>query len=470
MAKIPIDLVGGAYESRSIPLNAQVTRNFYPEPVPQGASPSALLMWPGEKLFASGSGANRGMYRKAWKGYVYFVNGTSLFKIDSAGSTTNIGSIPGASRCILEPSLNYMYIVTGGVVYRTDGSTVSDVTDSDLETPNSIAFLNSQMLYDGDQGRFWISAAGDGADVNGLNFASAESSPDDLIRVYTYRQQAVMFGSDSYEPWYNSGVGTPPMTRIENGLRPVGISGVHAVGETDKALYFLGHDRTVYRIEGYEPIPVSTIAISNAIESYSDVSDCEAYGLKLQGQNIVIFQFPTANKTWAYSETFNEWFELSTGVNGDKHLISGYCYAFGKHLVTDRTTGNVYEWDLETFDSNGAPLIRERVTRPFYSELITQAGQKLIWNEIELILNSGNGLVTGQGENPQVMMQYSDDLGLTWSTELWRSAGRLGAYKWRVRWTSLGASINRIYRFRISDPVETHLFKCTAEIEATEYA
>lgn len=464
MASVNLPLIGQSYESRTIPLSAQVTRNLYPEPVAAGLSPSALLCWPGEKAFSTGSGANRGLYE--WKGAAYAVNGTNLVKIDSSGTQTTIGTIAGTSRCVFAGASSYLYIVAGGSAYRTDGATVTFIMDTDLETPNSVAFLNSQLIYDGDSGRFCTSVAGDGSSIDSLNYATAESAADDLTRVYTFQESLILFGENSIEQWYNSGVGSPPFDRFQGSLRQIGIEGVHSVTHSEKAVYFLGNDKTIYRLEGYEPVQVSTVAINNAIESYSDVTDCFAVSVKLQGQSIVVFNFPAANKTWAYSETSGLWFELSSGVNGGRHLANGYCYAFGKHLIADYRNGNIYEWDLDTFDSNGGTIIRERVTQPFTStNLGGPSGKTVFWHSVELIINSGNGLATGQGSTPYVMMSFSDDLGLTWSTEQWVSAGALGAYQWRVQWHSLGASQGRVYKFRMSDPIEFNLFELSAEVE-----
>lgn len=464
MANINLPLIGQSYESRTIPLSAQVTRNLYPEPVNAGLAPAALLCWPGEKPFSTGSGANRGIYE--WKGAVYSVNGTSLVKVDSSGTQTSLGTIAGTARCVFAGESAYLTIVAGGSVYRTDGTTVSSVTDPDLESPNSVAFLNSQLIYDGDDGRFCTSDAGDGSSIDALNYATAESAADDLTRVYTFRESVLLFGESSIEQWYNSGVGNPPFDRFQGSLRQIGIAGVHCVAHTEKAVYFLGNDKTVYRLEGYEPVQVSTVAINNAIESYSDVSDCFAFALKLQGQSFAVFSFPTANKTWAYSETSGLWLELSSGVANGRHIANGYCYAFGKHLVSDYRNGNIYEWDLDTFTSNGDTIIRERVIQPVTSDILGgQPGKQVFWHSLELLINSGNGLATGQGSTPYVMMSYSDDLGLTWSTEQWVSAGALGAYQWRVQWHSLGASRGRVYKFRMSDPIEFNLFKLSAEVE-----
>lgn len=465
MQTVQLSLVGPSYTSRTTPLNAQATRNFYPEPVRDGLSNAALLSWPGAKLFSTGSSPNRGILGEPWMGCVFVVNGTNLFKIDSTGTRTNVGAIPGTGRCVMTAAAAFIYIVTDGLVFRSNGSSVEAVTDTDLETPNSVTFLNSQLIYDGDGGRFTTSTPGDGSDIDGLNYATAESKPDDLIRVYAFNQVLYLMGSSSGEPWYNSGVGSPPFDRVDGGLFQVGIAGVYSITNTDKALYFLGNDRTIYRLEGYNPMPVSTPAIENAIEGYSTVEDCFAYSLRLQGQSYVIFTFPAADKSWAYSETIGEWFEIASGVDGGRHFANGYCYAFGKHLITDYRNGNVYEWDLNTYTDNGEAIIRERITQPFHGDSVGAPGKEVFWNRLELVINPGRGLVTGQGSNPLIGMSYSDDGGYTWSNERFAPAGRLGAYQLKVEWHGLGSSITRLYRFRLSDPVELHLFKLYADLD-----
>ncbi len=461
---VPLDIVGPSYESRSKPLSAQVSRNLYPEVNPTG---KALQSWPGAKAFSTGSGANRGL--AAWQGVVYAVNGTTLYSVSNTGAQTSIGTITGSGYCSFAGSSSYLYIVTEGSVYRTDGSTLSSVTDSDLETPNTVAFINSQLVYDGDAGRFCVSDAGDGGSINGLNYATAESDADDLTCVYTFKQQLFLFGTHTTETWYNSGVGNPPFDRIEGGLMPVGIAGAYAVTNTDQTLYFLGHDRSIYRLEGYQPIQVSTIAINNAIERYSVVSDCRAFSLKLQGQSFVIFTFPTANKTWAYSETFGAWFELSYGVDGGKHLVNGYVYAYGKHLISDYRNGNVYEWDLSTFTDNSDTIIRERVLPPITSAPFGAAGQRVIVSQLELILERGVGLATGQGSAPVLMISYSDDGGRTWSAESQVSPGVMGDYALKVKYDHFATGYEILYKVRVSDPVPVAIYASTVHIALGGY-
>lgn len=464
---LPVDIVGQAYELDSVNLSAQVCKNLFVEVHPDGKTNKALIAWPGKKSFSTGSGLNRGIMSHPWNSNVYVVNDTTLYKVGSDGTQTSIGTIAGTARCDMFASASHVYVITDGVVYRTDGATLSTVTDSDLETPNAGAFLNSQIIYDGDSGRFVVSDAGDGSSIDGLNYATAEALPDDIIRPFVFDQVLYLCGERSIEPWYNSGVGSPPFDRIEGGLINVGIAGIFSITSTSQAVYFLGNDRTVYRLAGYNEQQVSTIAINNAIESYGDVSDCIAMSLRWQGQAFVIFQFPSANKTWAFNEMSQTWLELSS--NGGRDLINGYCYAFNKHLVTDYQTGNIYELDKSTYDENGDTLIRERVTRPISGLDINKPGIRILLKRFEFIVETGVGLATGQGVDPVFIVSCSVDGGRTWQDEQFISPGVMGDYTKKVEYFTFASGYEILIKIRVSDPIKVSIHAAGADIETHGY-
>ena len=92
-------------------------------------------------------------------------------------------------------------------------------------------------------------------------------------------------------------------------------------------------------------------------------------------------------------------------------------------------------------------------------------GKRIYMHRLELVVETGVGLITGQGSDPQVMMQYSDDGGRSWSAERWKSLGVLGDYTAIVEWFDLGEFGERMFRFRISDPIKTVLISANADIE-----
>ena len=82
---------------------------------------------------------------------------------------------------------------------------------------------------------------------------------------------------------------------------------------------------------------------------------------------------------------------------------------------------------------------------------------------LQVVFEQGTGLITGQGSDPQVMMQYSDDGGKTWSHEKWRSIGSIGRYKHRSIWRRLGQFRSRIFRWVIADPVKVVVLSAHGE-------
>ena len=133
--------------------------------------------------------------------------------------------------------------------------------------------------------------------------------------------------------------------------------------------------------------------------------------------------------------------------------------AFGKNLVGDFSTGKVYEQNLSTYDDAGRPMIAIGESAPLH---VNRA--RAFHSSFEIRHEPGVGLTTGQGSDPQIMMQFSDDGGATWSNERWKSLGAKGERSKRTEWRRLGESRERIYRVAISDPVQRAML-ATAYVE-----
>lgn len=75
-------------------------------------------------------------------------------------------------------------------------------------------------------------------------------------------------------------------------------------------------------------------------------------------------------------------------------------------------------------------------------------------HEFQLDCQVGIGRITGQGQNPTIYLQWSDDRGRTWSNEYPMTIGKLGRYLTRVVWRRLGQTQDRIYRVIVTDPAD----------------
>lgn len=468
MVTVPINLTGGTYKHKSLPLSAQVTRNFWPQKQAdeKALSPYILESYPGKRLFGTQSGGvDRGMFEH--QGIVYKITGETLYTVSSTGVHTSRGTIPGTGRCLFAPIGSNIVIEAASTRYLWNGTIVAEITDSDLEDGTGIAHLNNQILYGGIGGRFGVSDVGDATSVNGLNYATAESEADDLVRPYTFNQVAYMMGEKTIELWWNSGQGSPPFDRFEGGIVQVGLGALHSAANDDDTLYFLGDDHQVYSMKGGASAvltAISTQPMAHAFKSYTTVSDAIGWCVQLDGQWLYILTFPTADKTWAYPAG-GEWFELSSGSEGGRDIANSYVYAFRKHLVADYQNGNIYELADDVYTDNEDEIIRLRDSAYLHGGLFKAPGKEIEMNRFELILQKGVGLLSGQGSDPVVMLSFSDDGGRTFSTEMWGTVGVNGEFNWKVEWFNLGRFESRIIRIRVSDPVYWSIHAAAADIE-----
>jgi hypothetical protein len=461
---IPVNIAGPSYQDRSRPLSSQETRNFYHEVVPSGKSQFVIKSFPGQTVFGSAAaGADRNGTNMAE--VEFRVVGETLYEVNSLGVHTGKGTIPGTGRCIFANDGVNLFIVTGTSVFWYNGSTVVQVTDPDIDGAKAVTIINNQFIYTKDT-LYVVSDVGDGSSASGLNAAGAEVSPDNLVRAYAFDQVVLLFGERTTQTIYNSGVGSPPFDNVEGQLISVGCAAIHSVANTKDAVYWLGSDRSVYRQRGGAEQKISSKAIANAIESYDRVDDAFAYTFVMQGQEFYALRFPTEGVTWCVSEELGTdgWFQLSAGTEGGDYNISSLVNVYGKNLIGDDSTGDLYELDIDAFDNNGAVYQRRRVLASVNGQSVGQPGKRVQMSRFEFIMEVGVGLITGQGEDPKIMLEYSTDGGKSWREGAWMRIGRLGETTVRAEWWSMISFYDLMIRITTSDPVDYSIYSGAIDV------
>ena len=455
--RINLPAIGQSYLHSDLRLSAQTCKNWYPELNKETSVILSLQQWPGTQSFATTTGDDRGC--TFWNGLVYKVSGSTLHSINNAGVVTTIGSVGGIGRCVFPANTDYLVIVTSGLVYVYDGSTLTQNSSSELESPNYGAYLNNQWIYQGTNGRFGISNAGDPFTINALNYATAESAGDPLVRPYVFNQILFLFGTETIEQWYNSGVGDPPFDRIEQGIIQKGLGAADSLAHNDKVIYFFGDDRLVYQLAGNAVVSITTPALAREFQNYNDPSNAVGFTVTLNGQEFYIIQFPN-EKTWAFNESSGGWFELTVGVNERPYPATSHVYAYGKHLMGDDGVLLSLDEDLNTY--NGLTVIRERVTGLISGEMFGAEfiGKRIFMSQMEIIGKMKAPIST----NPVMMIDYSDDAGYTWSNARHKSLATTGNYNSIIKLTQLGSFKDRVFRYRISDDIHMSLHKVSGDI------
>jgi hypothetical protein len=192
-----------------------------------------------------------------------------------------------------------------------------------------------------------------------------------------------------------------------------------------------------------------------AIRSYATISDAISYTYQDEGHSFYVLVFPSANATWVFDAATNLWHERAyrNTISGDleRHRSNCHVYFDRQHIVGDYRNGRLYELDLDTYSDNGDPLLALRACR-HASDKDDLAN--MFHHRLQIDIEAGVGLITGQGSDPQFMLRWSYDGGHTWSNYHYRGMGKIGEYSRRALWNRLGKSRDRIYEATISDPVK----------------
>jgi len=463
MAQFPF--IGGSYTARSKNLNAEACINLYPEVgSPNSKNVAMLVGTPGKRLWATvGTGPIRGVLRIS-KSVAVVVSGSEVYTVDTSAVATLRGVITiGTTPVGLATNGQQMMLVTGGpegYVLNVSTYAFSQIADSDFTGADTVQFVDGYFVFNKrNTGQFQITSLY-GTDVDPLDFATAEGSPDLLLSLLVDHREIWMFGETSTEVFFNSGNPDFPFERINGAFIEQGCAAKFSPAKLDNTVYWLTYDDrgqgTVQRAAGYQPQRVSTHALEFALSQMSRIDDAVAYTYQQEGHSFYVLNFPTAQQTWAFDASTELWHQRAWRDPADASMkqdraICQMNFA-GETIVGDWQNGKLYVLDLDYFTDNGDPIARVR-TCP---HLADGSYRYQFFHALQVDMQTGVGIngVTGtDGVNPQAMLQWSDDGGYSWSNELWAAIGKIGERRTRVCWRRLGKSRDRVFKITITDPV-----------------
>lgn len=460
-------LIGSSYTMRSKAIDVQRTMNLFPELIESGMGKSkperyALHGTPGLELFATlGLGPIRGMFVSDEDGgRMIVVSDDTLYNVSSAGVATSLGTVEDVPdpASIAYNGTQYL-IISGTSAYILEGSTLTEITDSDFPDASQVVFMDGYFIViQRNSQNFRISDLYDGTAWNALDFSTVEASPDQLVSIFADHSDLWLFGADKTEVFENSGDADFPFTRIPGAIVEQGCLAPFSVAKVGQSLMWLGSNfrgaGTVWASQGYTAQRVSTHAVEFAIQGYTSPEDAVAYSYQEEGHEFYVLTFVTDNATWVYDITTGLWHERGywNPPSFEAHRGKWHVYAFGKHLVGDHSNGKIYESSLDTYDDDGDEIKRLRI-----APHISHEHQWIFHSLLHIDMQVGVGVPGGQGADPQMMMRFSDDGGNTWSNTQQVDIGQDLGYNTRVQFRRLGRSRDRVYEISITDPVKIAL-------------
>lgn len=463
-----IPFATNTYRSPSLPVSAQRAVNCYAEAQPKDAkTPVAVLGCPGMVLWATcGTGPVRGMHNMG--GTQYVVSGQRLYTVSSTGVVTDIGGAITGSGVVGMANNGTQLVITNGTAGYLYSSTLGFglITDTDFNPGETVDFLDQRFLFDWKGTNKWFcSGILDGTSYDALQFASAETNPDNVLAVLNNKQVALVFGQRTIEPFQDTGAANFPFERVPGAVIERGLAAPHAKVKQDNTVFFLGDDRVFYRLDGVTPIRVSTHGLEHEWQGYTSVSDSFCFSYSWAGHKFVVLTFVTANKTFVLDVATGYWHERESWDINNRSFVRwrGNCQLSmdGKEFIGDAFSGKIGYLSETTFDELGTTTRMLMVGTNINSDR-----QRVFIPRIEIDIEAGVGITSGQGSNPQAMLRISKDGGRTWGTQQrYRSMGKIGATGTRMRWLRNGQAREWVFELTISDPVKRVVSQAHAGIE-----
>jgi hypothetical protein len=460
-------ILGQAYVARSV--NAADNRmvNLFPEAIPEGGYTGGFLnRTPGLRRVATiGTGPIRGLWTHQTGGDdAYVASGNEFYKILPDYTATKLGNISGTGPVSIADNGKQLFIACGAKAYVYDEPTnvFSEITDPDFYGAETVCYIDGYFCYNQPNTQIlWVTNIFEGRSIEPLAFASAESTPDNVVAVVSNNREVWVFGTGTTEVWYDAATNPFPLAPIQGAYNEIGCLAKASIAKLDNSLFWLGSDPRgygiVYRNQGYTGKRVSTHALEYAMETYGDVSDAVAFTYQQEGHAFYVLAFPTAGKTWAYDVATGAWHERAGWNNGQftRHKAQCQMSFNSETIVGDYENGNLYAYDLSVYQDDGGIQKWLRSWRPIPAN--QNNTMRTAQHGLQLMCESGPGLNLGQGSDPEAMLRWSDDGGHTWSSEHWTKMGKIGQYGFRAFWRRLGMTLklrDRVYEVSGTDPVK----------------
>ena len=463
-----VPMFGIGLFSKSPNVTAQERINMYLEFSPQEDKTAvAAYGTPGLELFVDfGDTPCRGEY--AIGDFNYVVHRGTLWKVNNAGVKTSLGTLTTtAGKVSMSDNGVQLMIVDGanGYILTLATDVFKQIADPDFfANPTTVAFLAGYFICTFlNSGRFQISAIRDGLSWDALDFANAETNPDNLVRVYVDHGELILLGEFTTEFWGVSGALDFPFSFISGASIEWGLVSPWTVAKTEDSITYLARNRLgqsrIVLLRGYSPTVISGQDLDYIINNYSSIADASGFSYMLGGHPFYQISFPTGGQTWLYDGSTNVWSQL-IGNGITRHRAELQTNFINETLVTDYSNGRIYRLKPEVYTDNGELIARELIGRHIFKDL-----NYLFVGQFQLDMETGVGLSSGQGSDPQVMLQISKDGGHTWGNELWRSCGAIGTYLTRVIWRRLGRGRDWLFKIRITDPVKVVIIGAYLDIK-----
>lgn len=416
---------------------------------------------------ATGSGPIRGSIMMA--GVLYVVSGTGFYSVDPNWNATRLGTVS----YFLTP----VSLITNGLqIAIFDGASGFVFTPATAVTPALFTKITlpftgplSATYQDGfglvnevGTNAWWQSNLLDLTTWDALNFSTADAQPDNVIAIKSLKRECWLIKEHDAEIWINAGLPGFSFQRLEGVFIESGIVAPYSLAKAGEQLVWLSKSQEgegiVVATEGYQLKRISTHFIEKRIQGFADMTDAVGYTYQDEGHLFYVLNFTTDNETWVYDFTASArlgepaWHRRAAFTEGQwfRHWGNNHCLAYGKHVIGDFQSGNLYAFNLNSSLDNG---IQRRWLRSWRA---LQQPEENPTRFDSLRIDMQTGVDVPSGTNPQCVLRWSDDGGRRWPVTRFAAAGKTGETARRIKFKRLGSTkrntgLDRTFELSSSD-------------------
>lgn len=503
MAEKKIDFpgfVGPTNVMRVERYDAQRTVNLYLEmnALPNGKEdePAILIGTPGLQFANTiGPGPIRALYVPSNNpNLMIVVSGGEVFSVvfdvTNDSNIVNIGSMKtssgfvsfadnGISTMFVDGQYGYYINNTATVPAPGHPLAVVDISDPNFYPSATISYQDGYFILSENGTEFFFLSSPFSTSFYALNTANKSGNSDNIVCATSNNRELYLFGTQTTEIWWDSGnSGVTPFQRQDGKFINFGCISGATVVKLDNTLFWLGNTLNgqgiVLMLQGDTAIRVSNHAIEHIINGATDLQNSTAYGYLEEGHFFYVLNIVSLNTTLVYDATAQAWherqsFDASTQLQ-DRHLAQVHTTFLGNQVMGSYDSSVVYFSSLEYYKDDLSSTTSQPITRLRQSPHVSENLNRIFYKLFEVDLRFGEGLngntyIPGDGTDPQIMLQISNNGGETWGNEIWRKVGKIGKYYARARWSRLGSSRDRIFRIIFTDPIPFAILSAKIDVE-----
>jgi hypothetical protein len=399
-----------------------------------------LLSHPGLIQHSTGEGKDRAGYWNERQGRHYRVSGNELISLAANGDTTFLGAISGANKASMAHSFNNQSIVVDGKWYLYNGTTLTQITDSDLGVPIDHVWIDSYFFFtDGEN--IYHSLITDETQIDPLQFATSEYSPDPTLGVAkTADDLVIVFDRYTTAYFINQATDNFAFSFLKSKTVKCGIVATHCKVELEETFFIIGSGRneslSIFAIDVGTYTSIASREIDKILATYTDADlfDASLESRIVERDRFIIANLP--NHTLLFNMTVAEqygkdqaWTIVKSGIEDDTPWrgINGVFDPRVGWIYGDRVTD-----DIGFLDNGIATQYGNQVENILYTPFITL--EEMSINEVEFSILPGHQAMSSPVTS-FISLSYN---GVTYGTEYTQTTSTQHDYDLRLIYFQLG--------------------------------